>query len=87
VLDLQLSDGLGVDLRLVAGPVVGHDSLDGDALGGEPGDGTAEEPDTGHAGLVVEDLDVGQAAGVVDGDVAVVPAVLAGPVAAVAGLA
>jgi hypothetical protein len=48
--------------------------LDDDLVGGEVGDCPAEEPDAGGAFLVVEDLDVGEAGGVVDGDVAVLPA-------------
>lgn len=35
----------------------------------EPGDGSAQEPDGAGAGLLVEDLDVGEAGGVIDRDV------------------
>ena len=39
---------------------------DGDAAVGEPGDGAVEEPDGGGAAFVGEDLDVGEAGGVID---------------------
>jgi hypothetical protein len=53
---------------------VGHDPLDGDAVGREPGDCSLEEPDAGLAAFVAEDFHVGEAAVVIDRDVYVVPA-------------
>ena len=59
---------------LVGRTVVGHDPLDHNALAGEIGDGSVQEPDGHDHLLVLEDFDVGQATGVVDGHVAVLPA-------------
>src|SRR5204863_9983955 len=67
--------GAGLGQRLLEvdaeeGPgVVGHDSLDDDAVRSEPAGGSTPEPGCGGAALVVEDLEVGQAAVVVDGGV------------------
>lgn len=47
---------------------------DGDAAGGEPGDRPGQEPDRDGRGLVGEDFDVGEPAGVVDTDMHGVPA-------------
>ena len=53
--------------------VVGHDPLDADAEAGEPGERPGEE--AGVSGrLVGQDLGVGQARGVIDGDVQEFPA-------------
>jgi hypothetical protein len=49
--------------------VVGHDPVDDDAVSSEPGVGPGPEDGAGRAAFVVEDLDVGQAAVVVDGGV------------------
>jgi len=87
VADLQIGDRLSMGHGAVAGAVVGHDPLDAHALGGEPGDGATEEPDAGGALLIVEDLDVGEAAGVIDGDVHdVPPGPIGAPVAALAAM-
>jgi hypothetical protein len=63
-----------VHRRPVCRPVVGHQPLDGYAVAGVVLDGAAQEADRGEGLLVREDFDVGQAGGVVDGDVHVVPA-------------
>ncbi len=82
VVDPEPFDRGGVDFGAVAGAVVGHDALHVDAMLGEPGDRSFQERDAGGAFLVGEDLDVGEAAGVVDRDVDVLPAGLVGaPVA------
>ena len=60
--------------RAVGGAVVGHHALDLDAVGGVEGDRAAQERDRGRGLLVGEDLDVGQAGGVVDADVHELPA-------------
>ena len=54
--------------------VVGHDPLDGDAVAGEPGERPLEEGNRAGLALVGQDLGVGQARGVIDGDVQVFPA-------------
>ena len=56
----------------------------GDAVGGEEADRSTEERHAGRTLLVVEDLDVGEPRGVVDGDVDELPAdpVGAGAIAA-----
>ena len=45
-----------------------------DAAVGEPGDRSFEEPDGGDGAFVGEDLDVGEAGGVIDADVDGFPA-------------
>ena len=72
--DPELGAGGGVGGGAIPGAVVGHDALNVDAAGGEPTERSAQEPDTTRRAFVVEDLDVGQPGGVVDGDVAVLPA-------------
>ena len=56
-------------------------------MGGEPGDGAGDEADRGRSGLVVEDLDVGEAGGVIDTDMDGFPADTLDPVAVMAGTA
>ena len=51
-------------------------------LAGETGDGLLQEPLGGDGTFVVEDLDVGEAGGVVDGDIDELPADAAVAVAA-----
>ena len=58
----------------VAGAVVGHDALDADAVGAVVSDGAAQKRGSGDGLLVCEHFDVGQAGGVVDADVDVLPA-------------
>ena len=72
--DSDLGAVLGPGVRDVGGVVVGHDSFNGDAVGGEPGDGPIEERDAGGCFLVGQDLDVGDAVGVIDTDVHGFPA-------------
>ena len=57
----------------VTGAVVGHDRLDGDAAVVEPLDGTPEEGSGRGRSFVGEDLGVGHARRVVDGDVDELP--------------
>src|SRR5829696_9682289 len=60
--------------RAVGRAVVGQHALDADAVAGEVSERSREKAD-GSAGLLVaEHLGVGQAGGVVDGDVYVLPA-------------
>ena len=54
--------------------VVGHDPLDADAVAREPGERPREEGNRAGLALVGQDLGVGQARGVIDGDVQVFPA-------------
>ena len=72
--DAQCAAGEGVDGGAVAGAVVGHHGLDVDAVADVEGDRPLQETDGGGGLLVVEDFDVGQAGGVVDADVHVLPA-------------
>ena len=60
--------------RAVGATVVGDQPLGGDAIAGKVRDGAMKESDGGDRFLVGEDLDVGQAGGVVDRDVDVLPA-------------
>jgi hypothetical protein len=55
VLDL-VAEGIGEDLRSVAGTVVGHDGLDGDPLGGKRSPGPLPEARDGLLAFVGEDL-------------------------------
>jgi hypothetical protein len=54
--------------------VVGHHALDANAVAGEEPQRSAQEPDRGGGLLVAQDLGVGQARVVVDGDVHELPA-------------
>ena len=74
VADAEGAAGDGVDRGAVGGAVVGDQPLDGDAVAGVVRDRAAQEPDRGGGLLVGEDLDVGQAGGVVDRDVHELPA-------------
>jgi len=67
-----------VELCAVTGAVVGHDSFDLDAVAGEELQRPLKEGDCGDGFLVFEDFDVGEAGGVVDGDVNELPALLVG---------
>ena len=58
----------------VAGAVVGEQLLDFDPVAAVEGDGAAQEAGSGGCLLVVEDLGVGEAAVVVDGDMNELPA-------------
>src|SRR5215216_4137400 len=74
VADAKGAAGEGVNGGPVGRAVVGHDALDGDAVTGVERDGAAEERDRGAGLLIAQDLGVGQAGGVVDRDVHVLPA-------------
>src|SRR3954471_21777286 len=65
--------GDGVQLGAITRAVVGHHALDGDAVAAVEGDGAAQESSDGGGLLVGKYFGVGQARGVVDGDVDVVP--------------
>jgi hypothetical protein len=74
-------DDLGEDSAAINRAVVGHDTLDNDAMRPEPGDGGVEE---GHGALLLlvgllvgNHGGEGQPGGVVDGDVEVFPAAAA----------
>jgi hypothetical protein len=58
--------------------VVGHQPLDGDAVGGVEGGGAAEKPGAGGSLFVVEDLGAGRPGVVIDRGVDVVVAQPAG---------
>jgi hypothetical protein len=76
--------GLAEQARDVARAVVGHHALDPNALAFEPAQRADQK--TGHrlAFLVGQDLDIGQARGIVDSDVDELPARAVGAVAAIA---
>jgi hypothetical protein len=76
--------GFGEDPGDVARNVVGHDALDADAAVAEPAAGADEKAARRGAALVLEDLDIGEPRGVVDGDVDDVPAGTAALAAAAA---
>lgn len=64
--DAGRGEGLGEELGLVAGTVVGQDPFDGDAVAGEKGVGTLPEGDRGVLAFVDQDLAVGEAGVVID---------------------
>jgi hypothetical protein len=66
VFHVELGEGVAPQVRAIAAAVVGQDSLDRDAVGGEPGLGPAPESRGCLAGLVVVDLEVGKPGVVVD---------------------
>ena len=68
----------GPQLADIRRAVVGHHLLDRDPALGEPGDRPSQEPDRSGRRLVSKHLDVGESAGVVDGDVHGLPAGLVG---------
>jgi hypothetical protein len=74
VFDAQRAAGDGVQGGAIAGAVVAHYALNGDAVAGVERDSSSQEADGGGGFLVGEDLDVGQAGGVVDADVHELPA-------------
>jgi hypothetical protein len=63
-----------VDAGAITRAVVAHDPLDGDAVAAVERDGAAQEADRGGGLFVGQDLDVGEAGGVVDADVDELPA-------------
>ena len=71
--DPKRSTSERVDGRAVGGGVVGHHPLDADAVGGEVGDRSSEEADSGDRTLIGEHLDVGKSGCIVDADVHVFP--------------
>ena len=62
------------DARSIPAAVVGEDALTRDAPGAIPGDGALEKGAAAQAPLIRQDLHVGQARVIVDGDVHVLPA-------------
>src|SRR4051794_9402318 len=74
VTDIKRAAGKGVDRGAIRRSVVGQDALDGDAVTCEELDRATEKPDRARGLLIVEDLGVSEAGGVVDGDVNAVPA-------------
>jgi hypothetical protein len=63
-----------VDRGAVGRAVVGQDALDGHAMARVERDRAVQKPNGGCGRLVAENLGVGQAAGVIDGDMDGVPA-------------
>lgn len=77
VADAQLATGDGMDHRAVGGAVVGHYSLDLHAALCEPSHRPSQKRSGGLATFVRQDLDIGEPGGVVDTDMAALPAVAA----------
>jgi hypothetical protein len=73
VLDAESFDCAGVEFGSVVRAVVGHDPFDGHTPSREPGDRAFQELDTRFRGLIGQDLDVRDAAGVIDRDVTGLP--------------
>ena len=76
---------LAEEARDVTRAVVGHHALDPDALALEPAQGADQEAGDRLALLVRQDLDVGEARGVVDRDVDELPPGTLRALAAIAG--
>src|SRR6266487_4440359 len=70
----QLAAGNGVNRRDIGRAVVGHHPLDRDAALAKPRHRPVKEADGARAALIGEDLDVGETSGVIDADVAELPA-------------
>ncbi len=64
--DVEFGAGVTPGVGAVGGSVVGEDPFDGDAMIGEPGDGSLEHTDRGGGFLVGADLGVGHAGMIVD---------------------
>ena len=74
VADAERPAGKGMGRGTVGATVVGEQALDPHPVAPEEVDGAAQEADRGARLLVLQDLDVGQACGVVDADVDELPA-------------
>jgi hypothetical protein len=72
--DAERSAGDRVHRRAIGGSVVGEHTLDGDAVSGVEAQSSPQETDRCAGALISQHLDVGQAAEVVDRDVAELPA-------------
>src|SRR5271154_5565464 len=70
--------GLSKGLRAIASAIVGHDAFDPYAEAGVIGQGGLEEGDGAFLFLVWQDLGIGDARGVVDGDMDELPSDAAG---------
>jgi hypothetical protein len=81
----QVTDAVAATQRAVGRGVVGHDPLDPDPEGGEPGERPLQEGGRRGLPLVRQDLAISQAGGVVDRDMGELPAGAARGVAPVAG--
>jgi len=73
MLDPEALESAGVEFGSIARAVISHDPLHGHAPSCEPDERTFEELDAGLGGLVREDLDVRDAAGVIDRDMTALP--------------
>jgi len=72
------------EMAAIGGAVIAHDALDADAVGLEEGECAGEEGAGAFLALVGQEFGVGEAGGVVDGDVQVLPADPAGAAGVIA---
>lgn len=79
---IPLAGGLE-EVRGIGLGVVGHDRSDSDTELSIEAEGFVKEEDRGLSGLAVEDLDMGEPRGVVDGDMCKLPADSSSPLAAI----
>ena len=82
---MPLSKGSPEEVAVIGRSIVGHDALDADSVGAIVRDDTLKTLGDGSFLLVLGHADPGQARGVVDGDVDILPADAAGAMAANAG--
>jgi hypothetical protein len=81
--DAVFGQQIAEDEALVGRAVIAHEALDGEAVAAEPGKGVRCEGDRAFLALSGQQRGVGEPAGIIDGDVAVLPACAA--LVAVAG--
>src|SRR5256885_1293202 len=74
MVDLEIDHNNNIKTRTIAKTVIDHDPLHDHAVGGEPGHDSTKKPHTNNNFLIVEDLDVDEATGVIDGNMDVLPA-------------
>src|SRR5262245_54551429 len=82
--DGELRTGVAKGARQVPAAVVGQHTLDDHLAVGPPGDRPTQKRRARGALLIGQDLDVGHATVIIDGDMHVLPADAAGPLAAIA---
>jgi len=71
--DMEGGDGEAHGMGTVTGAVVGVNTRNGDAMGGEEGEGSMEEGESTGGGFIWEKFGEGEATVIVDGDVKIFP--------------